>query len=221
MEDANLFPKIFPIVEDEFYLKTKTTAIRPYLTYYAPEYLTCSFSNYEEIYVYSFAMIAYTIITGNKPFSKMDNMSFFNDVTNGIRPKFDPSISRSCICDLIKKCWSEAESRPKLNEILDELKNNPDFITDSIDKDEYFNYIKYVDSNAAEPLLIDNEDDEEEVEGLNDDKPLFISDVKTLNLCKYEKREQIGSGGFGEVFKIVDKHTGHFFCSQSIAIIYQ
>lgn len=49
---------------------------------------------------------------------------------------------------------------------------------------------------------------------MNDDKPLFRADVKTLDLNDFEKRERIGCGGFGYVYKINHKQTGHFFAAK-------
>ena len=48
--------------------------------------------------------------------------------------------------DLIERCWNqEAEKRPTFDEILIELKANPLFITNEINKEEYFNYIKNIE----------------------------------------------------------------------------
>lgn len=149
----------------------------------------------------------------HKHFSENINFRFCCDIIHGKRPEFDPSITKSWICNLIRKCWCEAGSRLTFNEILDELKNNPGFITDSIDKDEYFTYVRYAESNWVEPLLI-SEKEEEILEDMNDDKPLFIAEVKTLDLNDFEKREQIGCGGFGDVYKINHKQTGHFFAAK-------
>lgn len=46
---------------------------------------------------------------------------------------------------MIEKCWSQEPSeRPTFDQITDELKTNPDFITDLIDENEYLSYIDYI-----------------------------------------------------------------------------
>ena len=35
-----------------------------------------------------------------------------------------------------------------------------------------------------------------------------------LNLDKYEKRNKIGEGGFGEVFKVISKDTGNIYAAK-------
>ena len=60
------------------------------------------------------------------------------------RPEFTDKIPK-VYQNLVKKCWSEdPSSLPTFDEIVHELKTNPEFITESVDKDEYFKYIKYI-----------------------------------------------------------------------------
>lgn len=41
----------------------------------------------------------------------------------------------------------DPKDRPKFVEIVDEFKNNPDFITDKINKEEYFKYIQFIENS--------------------------------------------------------------------------
>ena len=47
--------------------------------------------------------------------------------------------------NLINKCWeSNASNRPTFDEIVDELRGNEGFITETIDEVEFYNYIDYI-----------------------------------------------------------------------------
>ena len=39
------------------------------------------------------------------------------------------------------------EERPSFEDIVNELKNNPDFIKSSVNSDEFHNYIKFIDES--------------------------------------------------------------------------
>ena len=48
---------------------------------------------------------------------------------------------------MIERCWSQdPKDRPTFNEILEELKNNQDFITDLVDENEFINYVEFIDN---------------------------------------------------------------------------
>lgn len=47
---------------------------------------------------------------------------------------------------MIERCWSQKSSdRPTFDQLLNELRTNHEYILETVDKNEYFNYIKYVD----------------------------------------------------------------------------
>lgn len=51
---------------------------------------------------------------------------------------------------LIECCWSQnPEERPTFEQIIEVLKNNKDFITDTVDECEYLDYIEYVEEYQA------------------------------------------------------------------------
>ena len=117
------------------------------LDYFAPETLTsCKFSKFSD--VYSFSLIMYQIFTNKKPFNSfIRKLGGFNDINE--RPTFDEPI-----CDayknLIERCWStDPQLRPTLDQIINELKTNNEFITDKIDKEEYFKYIRQLEEFPA------------------------------------------------------------------------
>ncbi|KAK8880478.1 hypothetical protein M9Y10_003153 [Tritrichomonas musculus] len=184
--------------------------------------------------VYSFAMIAYQILTLQKPFQ---NMNFFDIITNivqGIRPEFNSNIPE-CYQQLIQKCWSsEPKDRPTFEEIAQLLKNDPKFIDEYDVKRIQFNgYLAdlIIDQNSKIEhcnILTNNEQ--------NNDKYDISASVivlghesgiskieKESGISKFEKESQqqifmkkipinikkenkIGEGGFGVVYKIYDEN---------------
>lgn len=91
-------------------------------------------------------MIVYQILTLNTPFPKMDSAALIANVIEGQRPKLLEDIPTS-YCSLIQSCWeNDPNDRPTFDQILDELKSNPDFITDTVDEEEFMNYQEYLDS---------------------------------------------------------------------------
>ena len=49
--------------------------------------------------------------------------------------------------ELIEKCWSqEAKDRPSFDQIVKELKTNPEFITEDVNQDEFYDYVDYIDN---------------------------------------------------------------------------
>ena len=50
--------------------------------------------------------------------------------------------------ELIERCWSQnPKDRPTFEEILQTLKTNPEFITESVDKEEFYQYISTIDNS--------------------------------------------------------------------------
>ena len=119
--DDSLFPKISVFTE---------SCIRGDSKYFSPEFLSkLTYTNASD--VYSFALLMYEIMTGEEKDS--ESIKFKKEINETYK-------------DLIERCWNqEAEKRPTFDEILIELKTNPLFITNEINKEEYFNYIKNIE----------------------------------------------------------------------------
>ena len=98
--------------------------------------------------VYSFALIAYEIITNDRPFPDIENIYILiNNVCSGKRPEFKNPIKES-YKNLIERCWSQdPEKRPTFTEIVNVLEK-PEFITDLIDSSQFNNYIDYIKNYA-------------------------------------------------------------------------
>ena len=95
-------------------------------------------------------MIVYELMTLEEPFKDYNITMLCNKVViNGERPEFKYKIA-DCYRELITKCWSQNPSeRPTFDEIVDMLKNNDDFIIDSVDKQEFLDYIDLIESQGC------------------------------------------------------------------------
>ncbi|KAK8858250.1 hypothetical protein M9Y10_013351 [Tritrichomonas musculus] len=146
--DESLFPKIrgFNVLiscDDEAMEKHfKGTP-----EYMAPEILRREQST-KAMDVYSFAMIVYELITLKKPFEDIHNtniIKILQRVQQGNMPEIDDSVPES-FKKLIQQCWAqEPDERPTFNQIVHSLRTDPGFIIDGVNKDEYLDYIKYLD----------------------------------------------------------------------------
>ena len=150
--DDYLFPKIA-----DFGLSKITTSVSKSLNlqsqdhfkgtpvYMAPEILKNE--NYSKsVDVYAFAIIVYQILTGITPYADlilhqlMHKVVFLRE-----RPELTNDIPEA-YRKLIEKCWSNNPAeRPTFDKIVDDLKNNEEYLTDTIDKDEFYNYVDYID----------------------------------------------------------------------------
>ena len=94
--------------------------------------------------VYSFALILYELMTNDKPFENLNIFTLSLNVSKGIRPQFKKNIPES-YKNLIERCWAqEQDKRPSFDNILNELKTNRNFITESVNEKEFLNYIEYI-----------------------------------------------------------------------------
>ena len=96
--------------------------------------------------VYSFSLIVYEIMTMTAPFNELH--SFIEIIKKVVfdkeRPKIDQNVPSS-YRNLIEKCWQEdPNKRPSFDEIVNLLETDPGFILDSVDQDDFFNYVDYV-----------------------------------------------------------------------------
>lgn len=99
--------------------------------------------------VYSFAMIMYEIISGVRPFDKIENiLTIIQNVTTGQRP--DTSLITENYRSLIESCWhQEMNERPTFDEIVETLESE-ELFTDEIDVGEFFIYIDYINEEYHE-----------------------------------------------------------------------
>lgn len=112
------------------------------LFYLPPENLTEENKNNidEKSDVYSLSIIIYEILTNDIPYPK--NMKKQIDLMKkgDHRPVFNKEIPK-VYQELIESCLSNNRTdRPSLSEVVSKLENDPNFITNDVDKEEFDNY---------------------------------------------------------------------------------
>ncbi|KAK8843302.1 hypothetical protein M9Y10_025157 [Tritrichomonas musculus] len=199
---------------DEFYVGS--------LIYMAPEILTNN-KYHKAGDVYSFALVVYYIITFEPPYKGFKYIDIIKRVPEGIRPEFNSSTT-GCYRDLIEKCWSnDYEKRPTFDEIVHTLKTNPDFITENIDKDEFLNYIEYIENSSNSPesnntkkfhpvsFDIDHLKELERIRETEEMKSLIGEPFVDLN--NYEKCNLISKDENSKIYEVKNKETGILYAA--------
>ena len=149
--DENFYPKIADfglsrcfenVLNNEEMKLTKNVGTPLYM---APELIDEN-SNYDlSVDVYSFAFIAYEIVTGKVPFSELgNNINFFQlskKILNGTRPEFTDAVNEK-MRNLISLCWSgDAKERPSFETIFKEMSSDLTYFVEDVDKQEIKDYI--------------------------------------------------------------------------------
>ncbi|KAK8888320.1 hypothetical protein M9Y10_039386 [Tritrichomonas musculus] len=186
---------------------------------YEPPDLFYDEHNFASRDVYSFGLITYHFITNEKPFDGISSPQIFSLLEDCKRPEFKRPIL-DCYRKLIEKCWSQdPNDRPTFEEIVSHLRNNKEFITDTIDLNEYENYINFIENNhfknekSTEQLdnFIESQNRtfrKVKIDQLKKDPVIHFSiDMGSLNLDHYSKKAKIGSGAFGNVYTAIKKDT--------------
>lgn len=203
--------------------------------YIAPELLS-EHQYYKDSFsvdIYSFAIIMYEIITGEKPYEDLKKpVDIVNEVTQkNRRPKFDKNI-QLCYRNLIVNCWqSNPLDRPSASEIVETLKSDPNFITENVNKDEFLKYVEYLESSQNKnsfdhktnmPIFEHVESKKHPFQKvniyLNRSKEIEIRDLNIniypIELSKFEVNEHVGAGSFGTVYKVNDKETCDIYAAK-------
>lgn len=167
--------------------------------------------------VYSFALILYEIVTLEKPFFGFNEVQLTKSVISGYRPPFKSDVSDP-FKDLIEACWSEKpQKRPTFDDIVKNLKTNSKFITNSVNKDEFFNYVQFIQNknrinkpmNSFRKISIDFKSIEKVEE--TDEKNF-------LNLSLFEKQNLIIKGEFSKIYQIKNKETNAVYAAKLLTI---
>lgn len=99
--------------------------------------------------VYAFSMIVYELMTLEKPFNdfKGGYFDFINAVCGGDRPQFNKSVPER-YKKLITDCWAQnPDDRPDFEAIVNQLKNDKEFLIDTIDKERFDDYVKKIENS--------------------------------------------------------------------------
>ncbi|KAK8898251.1 hypothetical protein M9Y10_000529 [Tritrichomonas musculus] len=152
LEDDNFYPKISDFGLSKIYHQNiesmtsqSTVGFKGTPIYTAPEiWLFNEFSKSGD--VYSFSIIVYELFVCEEPFKDFGlNTLYSKVIVAGERPEFKHPIPR-CYRDLITRCWSpDPNARPTFQDIVKELRTNKEFIIDTIDESEFYEYIDNID----------------------------------------------------------------------------
>lgn len=120
--------------------------------YMAPEILKDEHNYDFSVDVYSFAILAYEIASGQEPYKELGNITPFNlafKVASGYRPKFNKNVTEK-MKELLSKCWNEdVNERPSFNEIFQMLSNDFSYLGEDVDSDEVREYVEIIrDANS-------------------------------------------------------------------------
>lgn len=178
--------------------------------------------------VYSFAVLLYMLLTTEVPFRGKNQFQIFNAVTRGERPVIGDYVPKF-LRDLVAACWSqEPERRPTFSQIVDMLREGEGWLDEfGVDEEEYENYCNKLDpvvmiGMESEPSSSYSEDedvfknfrkvdlsfDEEE-----EMKELAVN-CAPIDLSRFERKEEVGRGGFGSVSRVVEKGSGKVFAAK-------
>lgn len=120
------------------------------ILYFPPEILTNrTQTNTKSGDVYAFALIVYELLTAKTPYCNFEMFNLIKKVGEGYRPNITTDIPDS-YKNLIEECWAEdPESRPTFDAIVEDLKNNQNYITDLVDEADFLDYISYIDESKS------------------------------------------------------------------------
>ncbi|KAK8871543.1 hypothetical protein M9Y10_007275 [Tritrichomonas musculus] len=114
--------------------------------YMAPELMMDEDKYGPGIDVYSFAILAYEIVSGKEPFSTRGKpiklVDLGNKVMSGGRPEFTEGVTEK-MKDLITQCWSQDyKDRPSFDEIFKKLSTDFSYLDEDVEEDEIQEYLE-------------------------------------------------------------------------------
>ena len=150
--DKDFYPKVcdFGFARNCKGNKTNGIGTRDYM---APEIITGEEYD-EKVDVYSFAILAFQIVTGLAPYPDVEEftMNILNRIINGtLRPKIPDYVNEN-MKKLIKRCWSSNPlERPSFEVIFSELSQRFNDYQEDLDEDEITDYLDLLqDENKLE-----------------------------------------------------------------------
>ena len=197
--DSNFYPRVCDFGLSRFLPKNNSNWKLTSKGVGTPKYMAPELFEGNEEYgfsvdVYSFAILAYEIVTGKDSLEDSLEDSFYTHckkVLNGVRPKFDGCKVTDKMQNLIEKCWSTDEKeRPTFGEIFDLLSQNiGEYSYEDLDQKEVNDYLKVLEKQRQNFFAIN-------------EVPSTLSDMifDTSNL-KIEKK--LGSGIQSTYYKAI------------------
>ena len=163
--DENFYPKICDFGLSKFLPHAITGSMRLKMSgqigtpkYMAPELLQSSNPEYTvKSDVYSFAIVAYEIVSNQDPYKGMKLHDIINNVILNRRPKFPEFVPKK-IQDLISECWSHnPEERPSFDEIFAMLISDKSYLGENVNEDKIQDYFdQLVDAKVLDYSIIEH-----------------------------------------------------------------
>lgn len=161
--DSNYYPVICDFglsifIPEELRKSASLTMSRDFGTplYNAPELFEGTGKYNISVDVFSFALIAYEIITGKSVFDEFGRPKTLfilqEKKVNGIRPSFTENVTEK-MKELLSKCWSNnIDDRPSFDEIFNLLSNDFSYFKEKLNETEIRNFLNRLHEETKEPL---------------------------------------------------------------------
>ena len=184
---------LFPIISDFGLAKNtekdikSTKKVKGTIKYMAPEILT-KYEYTQKCDVFSFSLIVYEIMSVKEAYEGLtQDFEIYKKLNDVSRPEID-SIVPPAYRELIEKCWSQnPNDRPTFSEIKNWLETNEDFLTDQINRDEYYQYQDFLQEHQKTfdetGISISNDD------FIRKNKFLFRKSFLKINRIKVDEPE--------------------------------
>lgn len=189
--------------------------------YTAPEVIEGDDYN-EKSDVYSYAIIAYEIITSLVPFPKYRSRCKLEfAVVKGLRPTIPDNVG-PMYEQLIKDCWNgDPKKRPSFKDIVNRLKEH-EFLNAEIDEERFNYYVNYIDhykdiftqSQYIRPIKQRNKMKKNDHLDFSDEVLKQSKSINILNLKQYIKGKVIGKGRYSQVVRVEQEGTGIVFAAK-------
>ena len=159
LTDENYYPKVCDFGLSKCFPESFSSSMKLTISgqFGTPLYMAPELFRDENIYdssidVYAFSMIAYEIVSGEKPFKGANIFTLAEKVKNGIRPERVDGITQK-MWDLLCKCWSmNPEERPTFEYIFNELSKDITYFNETIDEGELIDYLDILSEHKSEEI---------------------------------------------------------------------
>lgn len=178
------------------------------------------------------------MFTNEEPFKNEKRTTVIANISSGVRPELNNDIPE-IFQELIENCWAQdPDERLSFDRIVELMKSITDFIIEGVNKNEFLDYVEYIDSftlsfNNKNPVIridenynVDNDDDteeEEENDYITNNQLLEIQkkynkfeslEKGTCNIKDFLKKSKIGEGSFGATYKVTEKKTNFVYAAK-------
>lgn len=179
------------------------------ISYMAPEFLLGK--KYDNsIDVYSYGLIMFEIVTGEKLYSKkMSRLEIISKVGRGYRPQFPKGFEiNDKITELIKRCWSdEIALRPSFEEILEILEDDEVVSWFEVDDEDFSMYFSLLHNEKNSSISIQKLDENDNMSSKIGNQYINGSNENTL-MPKNTDNEPITTSIYPESkFVLLDENS--------------